>query len=463
VEPPKRSSVRVVESDFGVVNAAPETRYARRGEVALAYQVLGDGPMEVMFVAGGQYPIDLFWDEPRARHFVQRLSSIGRVAMWDARGWASSGGNPDDGATTLEDWADDFGVVMDAVGFERPAVIGVGPGASFSMFFAAARPERVRALVLMEAFARYRRSDDYPIGIPDRAFELAAQAHFAVFGTGETLQLFAPSAADDPRFRAWWARCERMGADPLTANRNWRELASRDVRAALPSLRVPTLVLHRRGDRFIHVEHGRYIAEHISGATFVELEGDDHIFFIGDADGALDQIELFLTGQLAARAPDRMLATVLFTDIVDSTGQAARLGDRRWTELLDAHDQLVTIHLDRYRGRKVNPTGDGMLATFDGPARAIRCAIDIRDSVRDLGLQIRAGLHVGEVEQRDADLGGIAVHIGARVQAHAQPDEVLVSRTVVDLVAGSGIIFDDRGEHDLKGVPGPWRLFAVHN
>ena len=447
---------------MGLVNAAPDTRYARRGDVALAYQVVGDGPLEVMFIAGGQYPIDLLWDEPRARRFLERLASFGRVALADARGWASSGGNPDAGATTVEDWADDVGVVMDAIGFERPALIGVGAGAFFAMFFAAAHPDRVRAMVAMDAFARYLRSDDYPAGIPDRVFERGNDMYFDGYGTGASLSLYGPSAVEDQRFRAWWARCERLGADPVAARRYWQELASRDMRAALPSLQVPTLVLHRRGDRFVHVEHGRYLATHIPGAKLIELEGDDHIFFVGNADIALDQIELFLTGELADRPPDRMLATVLFTDIVDSTGQANRLGDRRWTEVLDTHDQLVADHLDRCRGRKVNPTGDGMLATFDGPARAIRCAIDIRDSVRDLGLQIRAGLHAGEVEQRGVDLGGIAVHIGARVQAHAQPDEILVSRTVVDLVAGSGIAFDDRGEHELKGIAGPWRLFAVH-
>jgi class 3 adenylate cyclase len=319
----------------------------------------------------------------------------------------------------------------------------------------------VSSLVLLEGFSRITRAADYPAGTPSDVVDAATAAYIDMYGTGEDLAWFAPSLANDLHFRDWWARCERLANGPVGAALYWQELASRDMRAVLPALRMPTLIVHRREDQFIRVEHGRYLAERIPGATYVELDGDDHMFFTGDSDQIVDEIEVFLTGVRAAPDIDRMLASVLFTDIVASTDKAAALGDRRWREILDQHDALTRSQVARFRGRVVKTTGDGTLATFDGPARAIQCACVLRDAAHDMGLELRAGIHTGEVERRDDDVGGIAVHLAARVQSVARPDEVIVSRTVTDLVAGSGIAFHDRGEHDLKGIPGQWRLFAV--
>jgi class 3 adenylate cyclase len=329
------------------------------------------------------------------------------------------------------------------------------------MFFAAAHPERVSSLVLIEGFARILRDVDYPCGMTPAALDAGTDAYVEQYGTGENLVFFAPSRADDRQFRQWWGRCERLANGPAGAGLYWRELARRDLRSVLPALRMPTLVLHRRGDLFCRVEHGRYLAANIAGATFKEVDGEDHLFFVGDAGRLLDEIELFLTGATESSDTDRMLASVLFTDIVASTDRAVQLGDRHWRQLLDRHDDLAHGVVGRFRGRVVKTTGDGVLATFDGPARAIRCACVLRDEARSLGLELRSGIHTGEIERRGDDVGGIAVHLASRVQSKAAPGEVVVSRTVTDLVAGSGIRFDDRGEHHLKGIPGPWRLFSV--
>jgi class 3 adenylate cyclase len=446
--------------ETGGVLEVPETRYASEGDVHIAYQLFGDGPLDLVFVTGGQVPVDIGWEEPRFVRFMRRLGSFARVVTFDSRGWGASRA-PVDAAPTLESWADDVRLLLDTVGLDRAAIVGHYAGAIFSAYFAAAHPERVSSLVLVDGSARTLRAEDYPIGMPSHIRDLNLAAYADTFGTGLSLVQMAPGALDDARFRRWWARCERMSNGPVGAASYWNELTSRDLRAVLPALRLPTLVLHHADNRVVRAEHGRYLAEHIEGARYVELEGDEHLFFVGDSDRMLDEIEMFLTGARAAGEPDRLLASVLFTDIVDSTDTAASLGDRRWRDVLDRHDALTREHVERFRGRVVKMTGDGALATFDGPARAIRCACALRDASRTDGVQLRAGIHTGEVEQRGDDIGGIAVHLAARVQALAGASEVMVSRTVADLVAGSGIAFSDRGEHELKGVPGRWRLLAV--
>ena len=439
----------------------PHTQYARESDVRIAYQVVGDGPIDLVFATGGQFPIDLIWDEPSAARFLRRLASFSRMVLLDGRGWSASRTDAETTTPTVEGWADDLRLVMDTVGMERAAVMGWFSGAFFSMFYAAAHPERVSSLLLLDGFARFLRDTDYPAGMTSDALDIGTAAYVESYGSGGDLNLFAPSALQDARFREWWARCERLANTPEGAARYWRNLAGRDIRSVLPALRMPTLVLHRRGDVFCRVEHSRYLAEHITNASIVEFDGGDHLFFTGDTDDLLDEIEVFLTGVSATHDLDRTLASVLFTDIVSSTDRAAELGDRQWRHLLDQHDALATRHVEQFRGRVIKMTGDGVLATFDGPARAIRCACALRDAVGHIGIEVRAGIHTGEVERRGDDIGGIAVNLAARVESVAQPNEVLVSRTVTDLVAGSGIVFDDRGEHDLKGVPGHWQLYAV--
>ena len=438
----------------------PETRYASDGDVRIAYQVFGDGPIDLLFAIGGLVPVDIGWEDPGFSRFMRRLGTFSRVVIFDSRGWGASR-TAVDTLPTVEEWADDLRLVLDTVGSERAAVIGFYAGAVMSTFFAAAHPDRVSSMVLIEASARMLRAPDFPIGMPADARDRLIARFVETYGTGADLIANARSRVDDEPFRRWWARCERMANGPIGAGAYWRALSGRDMRAVLPALRVPTLVIHRAGDPFIRVDHGRFLAEHIPGARYVELEGEDHMFFVGETGRMLDEIEVFLTGAAAGGEPDRLLASVLFTDIVGSTDTAAALGDRRWRELLDQHDALTREHVARFRGQVVKTTGDGALATFDGPARAIRCACALRDAVSAAGIGLRAGIHTGEVEQRDGDIGGIAVHLAARVQALAGEREVLVSRTVADLVAGSGIAFSDRGEHELRGVPGRWRLLAV--
>jgi class 3 adenylate cyclase len=368
---------------------------------------------------------------------------------------------PADRLPTLEERMDDMRVVMDAAGSERAAAVGISEGASLSAVFAASHPDRVTSLVLIGGFARTLADDDYEWGAPrETAAAFRRRMEESWGDNAGLLKLWAPSVADDPMAQEHWNRTMVFGATPATATA-WLEMVEdTDIRATLPAINVPTLVLHRTDDRIVHVEHARYMAEHIPDARYVELPGCDHLWWIG-GDDLLDEIESFLTGTTTAFEPDRVLATVMFTDIVDSTSRAAELGDRRWRDLCDAHDREVRRLLERYRGREVKTLGDGFLATFDGPGRAIRCASDLREAVRSVGLEVRAGLHTGEVELSGDDITGIAVNIGARVGAQAGANEVLVSQTVKDLVAGSGLEFEDRGEHDLKGVPGPWRLWSL--
>ncbi|HYV58600.1 MAG TPA: adenylate/guanylate cyclase domain-containing protein [Acidimicrobiia bacterium] len=441
-----------------VVGSAPDIHYAKSGDLSIAYTVFGDGP-DLVIAPGFISHLDLIWEERSLAHFYSRLASFRRVITFDKRATGLS--DPAPHAPTLEECVDDLGAVMAAAGSERADLLGVSEGGTMAMLTAAGHPGRVNALVLYGTFARLLEAPDYALGVT--AEQLAKMAEVSSRGWGEGIGLgaWAPSRQNDAELREWWARLQRVAASPGTIRNIFGLYPELDIRDVLPAIQVPTLVLHRRDDRMVDVEMGRYLADHIPGAKFVELEGTDHLFFTGDADAIVDEIEEFLTGVRPVPAIERVLATVMFTDIVDSTRHAAESGDERWKELLGRHDAQVRRQLERFQGREVNTTGDGFVATFDGPARAIRCAAAIRDAVRSLGLEVRAGVHTGEVEMRDEDISGIAVHLAARVAATADAGEVLVSRTVVDLVAGSGLTFEDRGDHALKGVPGEWRLFAV--
>jgi class 3 adenylate cyclase len=368
---------------------------------------------------------------------------------------------PPDRLPTLEQRMDDVRAVLDAAGSQRAALFGPSEGGPMSALFAATYPQRTSALILYGTFASTIRDAGYPWAMDPKERDKVIQAISDRWGQGTYVDLLAPSLAGDERFRNWWARLERLGASPGAAMALRRMNGQIDIRQTLSAIRVPTLVLHRSGDLDTSIEEGRYLAAHIPGARFVDLPGADHLPWVGDQDTLVDEVQEFLTGTRPAAEPDRVLATVVFTDIVASTERAAELGDRRWRDLLFSHHAIVRRELKRFRGREVKTVGDGFLATFDGPARAVRCACAIRDGVGELGLSIRAGLHTGECELIGDDVGGIAVHIGARVAALATPGEVLVSQTVRDLVAGSGLAFEDRGLHRLKGVPDEWRLFRA--
>jgi len=435
----------------------PKTRYVRSGDVHIAYQVVGDGPTDLVYVPSWISQIEHYWDEPAVARYFNRIASFSRLIMFDRRGVGLS--DPVAGTPTLEEQMDDVVAVMDAAGSARAAVFAWLEGGAMAALFAATHPERTRALALYEAMPRMSWAPDYDWP-PTR--EQREEALKAPWGDGTRIIGLAPSAASDPRLVEWFGRLERLAASPGTAAKLMMMNAEVDVRAVLPSITVPTLVLHREGDRFIDIRHSRYLAEHIPGARYVELPGAEVFSFGSEGDQLLDEIEEFLTGARQAPHLERVLCTVLFADIVDSTRTAAELGDRRWRDLLASIEASVMRELAQHRGRAVKTLGDGFLATFDGPARGIRCAAAIRDSIRtQFGLEVRSGLHTGEVEMIAGDVGGIAVHIGARVGAHAIPGEVLVSGTVKDLVVGSGIAFEDRGEHELRGVPGQWRLWAV--
>ena len=437
----------------------PETRYAKSGDVHIAYQVVGDGPLDLVYAPPWIGNMELFWEEPSYARFLKRLASFSRLILFDKRGTGSS----DRGAEIpmIEQQVDDLTSVMDSVGSERAALLGASEGGSLCTFFTATRPERTSALILCGAVATTRWSPETPWALTRENFEAWIQIVERDWGRPLAIELFAPSVAHEKRFREWWARLLRLAASPAAAIALLRMLVEIDVRPVLPTIRVPTLVLHCTGDRVVNVEHGRYLGRHIPNAKYVELPGTDHFPYLGDADAILAEIEEFLTGVRPLPEPDRVLATVLFTDIVTSTERSAQVGDRRWKDLLDQHDAFIRRELERHRGRLVKNTGDGILATFDGPARAIRCAQAIAASVKLLGIDIRAGLHTGEVELRGEDVTGIGVNIAARVMETAGPGEVVVSSTVKDLVAGSGLRFVDRSTHDLRGVPGEWRLFAV--
>ncbi len=439
----------------------PEVHYTRIENAAVAYQVVGDGPLDVVFLPEWVNNLEMQWQDPRLARFPTRLASFARVVMLNMRGIGLSDPLPRGDSPTVEQWMDDITAVLDAVGSSRAALLGTGIGGSLAVVFAATYPDRVSALGLVNATARSAAAPDYPFGITSEWREKAQQEMARSWGRAPILELRAPEVAWDARFRDWYSRFERYGASPGMALDVLRMIHDLDVRHVLPAVQCPVLVVHRSGDPIIRVEHGRYLAEHLPAAGYVELPGAGHAYWSGDQDRILDEIQEFLTGAPAGAAIDRVLATILFTDIVGSTDLAARLGDVRWAELLDAHRVLVRRELERFRGQEVDTVGDGFVATFDGPARGIRCAAAIRDALAPIGLRIRAGLHTGEIERRADGIAGIAVHIGARVEARAEPGEILVSRTVVDLVAGSGIGFVERGAHELKGVPGTWPLFGA--
>jgi class 3 adenylate cyclase len=436
---------------------APETRYARSGDLHIAYQVVGEGPIDLVYVPGWISQVEHYWDEPSVKRYFDRLASFSRLIMFDRRGSGLS--DPVLGAPTLEEQMDDVVAVMDAAGSGQAAVFAQLDGGAMAALFAATHPERAGSLILYEAMPRMSWAPDYQWALRRENREARLDDSW---GDGSRIFALAPKASANPRLRQWFARLERLAASPGTAAKLARMNADVDVRAVLPSIKVPTLVLHRSGDRFIDPRHSHYLAEHIPGAQYVELAGEDAITFGTDSESLLDEIEEFLTGARHAADADRILATVMFSDVVDSTARAVELGDRRWRDQLESLEAAMGRELARFRGRAVKTMGDGLLATFDGPARAIRCAAAIRDTASaQFGLQVRAGLHTGEIEVIGNDVGGIAVHIGARVGAHAAPGEVLVSGTVKDLVVGSGIRFEDRGEREPRGVPGPWRLWAV--
>src|SRR5918999_676809 len=438
---------------------APRARYAKSGDCHIAYLVAGNGPIDIVWVPTWISQCEHLWADRELRAGFDRITSFARLIMFDRRGSGLS--DPMEGAPTLEEQMDDVLAVMEAAGSKRAAVVGLLEGGQMAAMFAATHPERTTALVLYATFARATWAPDYDWAWPAELRNEHIEEWLAQWGEGTIAGSVAPSQMSDPAFREWAGRLERLAASPSTIRRILELIGGFDVRDVLPSIRVPTLVMHRTEDSFLKVEHSRYIASKIPGARYVELEGGDNMFSIGDSDALLGEIEEFLTGTRHEREPDRMLATVMFTDICDSTRKAAEMGDRGWRFLLERHDALFRQALERHRGREVKRTGDGFLATFDGPARAIRCAASISEAMGSLGLQIRAGLHTGELEVMDGDLGGLAVHIAARVMDTAQLCEVLVSSTVKDLVVGSGIDFQDRGARELRGVPGEWRLFAV--
>jgi len=437
----------------------PRTKYAKSGEVNIAYQVFGDGDLDLVFIPGFVSHLEFAWEHPPTARFLERLASFARVICFDKRdtGLSDRTGVPQ----TLEDRMDDVRAVMDAVGSDTAALLGISEGGPLGLLFAATYPRRTRALVIYGSYARMLRSEDYPQGVDPELFRPLFAGMAERWGTGAGLTAWAPSLKDDQAARDWWARFQRLAASPGTMRNLMLLYEQIDVRHVLPTISAPTLVLHKTDDRMIYPAMGRLIADSIPGARWVELPGTDHFFFSEDPDTLLGEIEEFLTGARPAAEPDRVLATILFTDVVDSTKRAATIGDQRWRDMLEQHRAMVRKELERSRGREVDTIGDGFLATFDGPARAIRCALAIVETARAQGLEIRAGLHTGEVEVMGDDIGGIAVHTAARVSAAAGPSEVLVSSTVRDLVAGSGLEFEERGTHQLKGVPGEWRLLAV--
>ena len=438
----------------------PVTRYAKAPDgVSIAYQVTGDGPLDVVFAPGIPISIDLMWDDPGMVRVAKRLSSFSRTVIFDGRGWGSSEGTSVDVVEKMGD--DDLVAVLDAVGCERVALIGSGGWGQNVIHFAVAHPERANALVLFNTFCHYLRHVDYPCGLPPDAVEPFLANAKASWGSASSRGLLAPSRTDDERFCQWLARCERLGAGPDEAAARILRMMTTDYRAHLGAIEVPTLVLHRRDNAYFRVAAGRYLGEHIPGAKYVELPGGDHYFFVGDVDAWLDEVEDFLTGRHQAPEGDVVTATILFTDIVSSTEQSACLGHRKWSALTDAHDAMVRATLQRHRGREIKTIGDAFLATFDATTRAVRAAVEIVTAADGMGLKVRAGVHTGEVEMRPDDVAGLAVTTSKRICDLAGPAEVLVSETVKGLIIGSGIPLSERGTHVLKGVPDKWRLFAI--
>ncbi len=433
----------------------PKTEFAWADDVSIAYQVMGAGPIDLIVVPGILSHVEFFHQLPGYTDFLHGLAAFARVIVFDKRGQGLSDGLA--GAQSLEARMDDIRAVMDAAGCERAALFGYSEGCPMSILFAATYPERSTALALYAGFARFTRTADYPF-MPELTDILKMVPYW---GSGGSIKGFAPGIVTEEN-RAVWAKAESHCCSPSALKRMIETNASIDIRPLLPTVQTPTLVAHRRKDKSISVENGRYLAEHIPNARYVEFPGEDHGPWVGDHESLTTAIGDFLTEhRRAAAEPDRALATVLFTDIVESSQRLAELGDRKWRELLDAHDRIANDRIAQQRGKLIKQTGDGLLVIFDGPGRAIKCALAVRDDLRSVGLLIRAGLHIGEVEMREDDISGVAVHLASRVQEMAKPDEVLVTRTITDLVAGSDLRFEEHGEHQLKGIPGTWQLFAV--
>jgi class 3 adenylate cyclase len=433
-----------------------ETRYALNGDLRVAYRASREGPRDIVFVPNWFTNCEVLPELPSLQGWVEAMTSLGRLIFFDQPGTGASDPVTAGALPTLEQWADSMTAVLDDLGSNEAVLVAVDGAFATAALFAATHPSRTTALVALESYA------DPLAELPDRMpNEEVRAAVVAMWGTGELQHAMNPDMPWNDEIRATWARMERLAASPRTVALMMPLLAEVNVRALLPTVRVPTLVLQHTDDPIVVPAMGRYIADHISDAKYVELPGRNVHHYVEPWRESFQEIAEFLTGDRPDVADDRVLATVLFTDIVDSTRKAAEMGDRDWHALLDAHDAVVRSQLSRFRGREVNTSGDGFLAMFDGPQRAIRCAMAIRDAVRALGIEVRAGLHTGECEVRGDDIGGIAVHIGARVSALAGPNDVLVSGTLRDLVIGSGLKFEDRGAYELKGVPGRWHLFAV--
>ena len=436
----------------------PQTRYAKAGDVHVAYQVVGSGPLDVVFVPGMLGHVDLWWDDPRPARFFRRIASYARLIIFDKRGLGASDRSAD--WATLEERIDDLRAVLDAAAARRPAILGVSEGGPMSLLFAATHPERCRSLCVVGGFAKLVRSEDDRHGFSRELFEKAYEGFEARWGEPALIDLLAPSIASDAAERARWARFERGCSSPSAIRAAGRVIADIDLRAVLPQIRVPTLIVHASGDLAVPRGAGRYLAEHIPGARYAEYETRDHAFWI-HPDPIGDAVQEFLTGTRAEAEPSRVLATIAFVDIARSTEKAAALGDQEWAKLLERYRAVTREELARFRGTELDEAGDGLLGAFDGPARAVRFAERVRERVRALGIELRASVHTGECERLDGKLVGIAIHIGARLAELAAPGEVIVSSTVRDLVAGSGLAFSERGTRALRGVPGEWRLFAL--
>jgi pimeloyl-ACP methyl ester carboxylesterase len=433
------------------------TRYARNGDINVAYQVFGEGDVDLVFVPGFISHIENYWDEPNLARWLRKLGSFCRVILFDKQGTGLS--DRSSKPPGMDGRMDDVRAVMDAAGIEKAAIFGISEGGSLATLFAASHPDRSKALILYGAFAHFTS------WVPTQeALDGLFQYIDTAWGSGESLPMFAPTMKDDLALKEWWGKFERLGGSPGAVKKIMRLNSQIDITDILPTVNVPTLIIHRKDDVTVNVEGGRLLAERIPNAKYVELPGVDHMPMVGEnPNRILDEMAQFLTGEWGPIETECILATVLFTDITDSTKQAADLGDQRWRDLLENHHSRVRGELNHFRGKEIDTAGDGFFATFDGPARGIRCACAIRDSVSSLGLSLRAGLHTGECELMGEKVSGLAVHIGARVMEKSNPGEVFVSSTVKDLVAGSGLRFNDRGKHALKGIPGEWRLFLVEH
>lgn len=443
------------------MSTAPETKYAHSGDLNIAYQVIGDGALTLVFVPGWVSNVELAWEEPLSRRFLERLASFARLVLFDKRGTGLSDPVSNNELPTLEQRMDDVRAVMDAAGVERAALFGVSEGVPMCALFAATYPQRTTSIILYGGYAKRIYSDDYPWAPTPEERQEFFRAIEQGWGGVVDLETMAPTVAHDERFKQWWATYLRRSASPKRALALARMNTEIDICSILPAIRVPTLILHRSNDLDSDVRGARWMAAQIPDAKFVELQGNDHLPFVGDVDAILDEVQEFLTGTRQTILPDRVLGTLLITDIVASTERAAELGNQRWADLNQAHFKILRRELERFRGIEVHTTGDGILATFDGPARAVRCGCAMSQALRELGIGIRVGLHTGEYELIGREISGVAIHIAARVMSKAEANQVWVTSTVKDLIAGSGITFQDRGTHALKGVPGEWHLYQV--